>query len=109
MNNDIVAVNRTQALEEPRTEENQFDSTQLLIYGAGGLGVLLLVSGAWMFIRSNRPKDRTTGDDFQDAKEEILDSIIALEDLHAKGEISDRVFQKKRKQLKDALKLLAEE
>ena len=39
----------------------------------------------------------------EDEKNQILDSIIALEDLYNEGEISEKDFNRKRRELKDRL------
>ncbi len=41
-------------------------------------------------------------------REEILDSIIALEDLYSEGEITKKAYSKKRQELKNQLDSLAE-
>jgi hypothetical protein len=43
-----------------------------------------------------------------DARNQILDSIIALEDLFQRGDITKETFQKKRDQLKGKLKSLTQ-
>ncbi len=88
---------------EPRT----FTTSQLIIYGAGGAGVLLLVSGIWLFFRNQR-QIRAEEIDMYDTEDEILDSIIALDDLFSAGEISEGEYQRKRSQLKSQLRSLSE-
>lgn len=84
----------------------QSNLSQAVVYGAGALGLVLLASGAWLYLRNKRrtpqprPAPRKTA-----RKEEILDSIIALEDLYQEGAISRSSYQKKLAELKGQLKL----
>jgi hypothetical protein len=84
---------------------SELDINQVIIYGVGIAGGLLLSVGIWLYIR-NRGKDSRSDRPIlnQEPREEILDSIIALEDLHHKGEISRETFEQKRDQLKDQLR-----
>jgi len=83
---------------------------QWVIIAAGVLGVALLLTGVWLFIRQ-----RSRGfedDEFEGTsveREEILDSIIALEDLNQEGEITEKAYLKKRQELKDQLNSLADD
>ena len=77
-----------------------------LLIGAGGLGIALLLVGAWMYFR-----DKTsTNDDFDDdedefeSAEDVMDAIIALDDLHRAKKISDDTYQRRRAELKEILK-----
>jgi len=80
-----------------------------IIIGAGGLGVILVTGGVLLLVRR-----RQSGDPGRDKRErvgspeEIMDSIIALDDLFENGEISEKDYQEKRKDLKDELKLISE-
>jgi len=82
---------------------------QWVIIAAGVLGVALLLTGVWLFIRQ-----RSRGfedDEFEGTfveREEILDSIIALEDLNQEGDITEKAYLKKRQELKDQLDSLAD-
>ncbi|MCJ7735304.1 MAG: hypothetical protein MUP11_12250 [Anaerolineales bacterium] len=85
-------------------ETSQLFSSQPIVLIMGAVGVLLLVSGIWLFIQ-NRRKDRRVEEDSHpgESREEILDSLIALEDLYQGGDISGEKYQEKRKQLKNKL------
>ncbi|RLD03594.1 MAG: hypothetical protein DRI65_12615, partial [Chloroflexota bacterium] len=80
-----------------------------VIITAGVLGGVLFLSGIWLYFRQRR---RNLTEDASDEKfserEEILDSIIALEDLYHKGEITEKAYLKKRQELKDQLDSLAD-
>ena len=75
-----------------------------VIIGIGAAGGLLLLTGIWLYIRRNREDleiDEVLSPD--DDQAEILDSIIALDDLFQDGEISEEDYSKKRQALKDKL------
>jgi len=88
------------------------DNRQTLLIGAGAFGVVLILAGVWMFLRD---RDKADDDDFEDAEEEnefdtvedVMDAIIALDDLHRAKKIPDEAYQKRREELKERLKELA--
>ncbi len=83
---------------------------QWVIIAAGVLGGALLLTGVWLFIRQ---RSRSFEDDeFEGTsveREEILDFIIALEDLYQEGDITEKAYLKKRQELKDQLDSLADD
>jgi hypothetical protein len=76
------------------------EKLQPFLIGLGGLGVLMILVGVWLFIRNRQLESDS---DFDDREEVLMDSIIALEDLFQKGEISESDFHKKRQELLDQL------
>lgn len=81
---------------------------QTLLIGVGALGLVLIVAGVWIFMRDRKSgseveEDAADEDDDQDV-ESVMDAIIALDDLHRSGKISDEAYQKRRAELKDSLK-----
>jgi mono/diheme cytochrome c family protein len=82
-------------------------SNQNLLIGAGALGLALILAGGWMYLRDrNRGEDETdeqAQDEFE-SSEDVLDAIIALDDLHRARKISDEAYQKRRAELKEILK-----
>ena len=84
----------------------------LILIGAGLLGVLLIGTGAWMYVRDRKRSEAELEEDEDEeedqpefsASEEILDAIIALDDLHRAKKISDEAYQKRRAELKETLK-----
>jgi hypothetical protein len=83
-------------------------SNRNLLIGAGALGIALILAGAWMYLRDrNRAGDetgeQTEGDEFE-TSEDVMDAIIALDDLHRAKKISDEAYQKRRAELKEILK-----
>lgn len=83
-------------------------SNQNLLIGAGALGIALILAGAWMYLRDrNREEDagvEDQDDDEFESSEDVIDAIIALDDLHRAKKISDEAYQKRRAQLKEILK-----
>lgn len=79
---------------------------QTLIIGVGGLGLALIVAGVWMYLRDKKKVEEMEYDeeDELDDTESIMDAIIALDDLHRTGKISDEAYQQRRDELKNALK-----
>ena len=62
-----------------------------------------------MFMRDRKRKEskkkrmKRKRSEFEDP-ESLMDAIIALDDLHRAGKISDEAYQQRRNELKDALK-----
>jgi len=83
------------------------NNTLLIVVGALGIGLILV--GAWMYYRDRK---RTQADeDEEDAEEEefesseeVMDAILALDDLHRAKKISEDAYQKRRAELKEFLK-----
>ena len=88
----------------PTTDATNTNNT--LLIGAGGLGIALILAGAWMFFRDKTQNDEDEDDDddeFESA-EDVMDAIIALDDLHRSKKISEGAYQHRRAELKDILK-----
>lgn len=87
----------------PTTDATNTNNT--LLIGAGGLGIALILAGAWMFFRdkTQTDEDEDDGDEFETA-EDVMDAIIALDDLHRSKKISEGAYQHRRAELKDILK-----
>ncbi|HEY9153267.1 MAG TPA: c-type cytochrome [Anaerolineales bacterium] len=79
-----------------------------LFIGAGAIGLLLIGAGVWFFFRDqkNQQKEEEDEDEFESA-DEVMDAILALDDLHRAGKIKDDVYQKRRAELKEILKEMA--
>ena len=87
---------------------DETDNRQTLLIGAGAFGVVLILAGVWMFLRDRNQLDDE--DEFEDDKddeyefetsEEVMDAIIALDDLHRAKKIPDEAYQKRRAELKE--------
>ena len=97
---------------KPPTTAVNPDITQnkTLLIGAGLFGIVLILAGVWLFMRDRKRKDieeevdeEEEGSEFDDP-ESLMDAIIALDDLHRAGKLSDEAYQQRRNELKDALK-----
>jgi mono/diheme cytochrome c family protein len=95
----------------PTTAVNP-DITQnkTLLIGAGVFGIVLILAGVWLFMRDRKgigaeevDEEEEEGDEPEDV-DSLMDAIIALDDLHRAGKLSDEVYQQRRNELKDALK-----
>jgi mono/diheme cytochrome c family protein len=83
-------------------------SNQNLLIGAGALGIALILVGAWMYLRDRDREEHATGDDREgnefESSEDVIDAIIALDDLHRAKKISNEAYQNRRAKLKETLK-----
>jgi mono/diheme cytochrome c family protein len=86
-------------------------NNQTLLIGAGVFGVVLILAGVWMFMRD---RDKVDEDSFEEAdedefetSEEVMDAIIALDDLYRAKKIPEEAYHKRREELKERLKELA--
>ena len=83
--------------------------SQDVLIGAGVLGGMLLLVGVWLIFRQRGQNLVTVGDPaLEERQRQILDSIIALEDLYQEGEIVEKDYLKKRQGLKAELAALEE-
>jgi mono/diheme cytochrome c family protein len=95
---------------KPVTTAVNPDVTQnkTLLIVAGVLGIALVLAGIWMFIRDRKPVEEA--DDAEEAVGEfddidsIMDAIIALDDLHREGKLTDEAYKTRRDELKNTLK-----
>ncbi len=86
-------------------------TTSGLVIGLGALGLALLLGGVWMYVRN---RVRTNPDEAvseiaepgagAETREELMDAILALDDLHSSGQISDEAYLTRRAELKAKLK-----
>lgn len=83
-------------------------SNRNLLIGAGVLGIALILAGAWIYLRDRNhledEDDPEAEDDEYKSPEDVMDAIIALDDLHRAKKISDEGYQKRRAELKEILK-----
>jgi mono/diheme cytochrome c family protein len=94
---------------KPRTSSaTGLDARQLTMIGGGTLGILLIAAGVFLYVRDRRrlPAQGISESGFESA-EEVMDAILALDDLHRAGKIGDDAYQKRRAELKGILKELA--
>lgn len=87
------------------------NTTTNLIVGIGVFGVVLIATGVYLLNR-DRQEDGEFVDETADAMihegcespEDVMDAIIALDDLFKAGEIPEAAYQKRRAELKELLK-----
>lgn len=95
------------------TTADETDNRQALLIGAGAFGMILILAGAWMFLRDRDNLDKDDYEDYKDGEvefesaEEVMDAIIALDDLHRAKKIPDEAYQTRRAELKELLRELA--
>ena len=73
----------------------------------GVLGILLISLGLWLYARDRRRADARDEDESEDdfaSQEDLLDAIIALDDLHRAGKINADAYHARRAELKARLK-----
>jgi mono/diheme cytochrome c family protein len=78
-----------------------------LFIGAGTLGLALIGVGAWFFFHEQKDEEEKGGEEDEsefDSADEVMDAILALDDLHRAGKINDEAYQKRRAELKEMLK-----
>jgi mono/diheme cytochrome c family protein len=83
-----------------------------LLIGAGGLGIALILAGAWLYWRDRQRLQEIDKEDAEEedgeaefeSSEDVMDAIIALDDLHRAKKIADEAYQKRRAELKEILK-----
>jgi mannitol-1-phosphate/altronate dehydrogenase len=89
-------------------------SNNTLLIAAGGLGIGLILVGAWMYYRDRKRTQEDEEEDDDDdendeeaefgSSEEVMDAILALDDLHRAKKIAEDAYQKRRAELKEILK-----
>ena len=80
------------------------NAEQNMLYGVVALGIVLIGAGIWFYLR-DRDEDDYDDAEMDDA-DALMDAIIALDDAHRTGDISDEVYQNRRAALKKQLKEL---
>jgi mono/diheme cytochrome c family protein len=92
----------TAAASEPAT----VNTNRNLLVGAGIIGLALILAGGWLYLRDRGGVEEEDEEERQefDSSEDVLDAIVALDDLHRAKKISDEAYQNRRAELKDILK-----
>lgn len=109
---DFVASGAQKTGDQPVTKTNM---PQNIIVGVGAFGVALILTGAWLYWRDRKRADEADdedvdgdGDDLEkdedDDIENIMDSIVALDDQFKAANISEEAYRERRAELKAKLK-----
>jgi hypothetical protein len=77
------------------------------LIGGAALGLALIAGGLFLYIRERRRQPAAPGEAEFESADEVLDAILALDDLHQAGKISDKAYRVRRNELKDTLKDLS--
>ncbi|HSR20946.1 MAG TPA: cytochrome c [Anaerolineales bacterium] len=80
------------------------EARQEWLIGGGLLGLALIFGGIFLYVRDRRKAaDAPAQAEFQ-TSDEVLDAILALDDLHQAGKIPDQAYEARRAELKDVLR-----
>jgi flagellar biosynthesis/type III secretory pathway M-ring protein FliF/YscJ len=110
---EIAASGAPKTAGQAATSTTGTNTMQNIIIGVGALGVVLILTGAWLFWRDRKRAGEPNDDeldedddepDNEDDTDEILDSIVALDDQFKTGNISEEAYKERRAELKAKLK-----
>ena len=90
----------------PQTASSANNLPQILFIGAVVLGLILIGAGIWFFFRNQKNTTEEDEAEFKSA-DEVMDAILALDDLHRAGKINEEAYQGRRGELKEILKKMA--
>ena len=80
------------------------DTRQIAMIAGGSLGIALIAAGVLLFFRDRRRKPVQANESGFASANEVMDAILALDDLHRAGKIGDDAYQTRRNDLKTILK-----
>ena len=83
------------------------DVQQGWLIGGGALGLVLILAGVYLYARDRRKGVVDGAESEFENTDDVLDAILALDDLHRGGKIPDEAYQKRRNELKDTLRKLS--
>lgn len=88
------------------TTDSSTGTNKNILFGAGALGIAFIAAGAWLYFRDRNRVEEDVDEEKNGfaSSDEVLDAIVALDDLHRAKKISDEAYQKRRTELKDILK-----
>jgi mono/diheme cytochrome c family protein len=82
-----------------------------LIIGLGAFGLVLIGAGVWFFQQRRAPLEAVEDESepvANETEDDLLDAILALDDLYKAGNLPAEAYQQRRAELKDRLKQLLE-
>jgi hypothetical protein len=83
------------------------DAHQGLVIGGAFLGALLIGAGLFLYARERRRLVPVVTEAEFETQDEVLDAILALDDLHRAGKIADAAYNLRRDELKEQLRELS--
>ncbi len=83
------------------------DTRQGFLIGGGVLGLVLIAGGVILYLRDRRRALPSSEEAEFDTPDEVMDAILALDDLHTAGKISDAAYAQRRQELKNILRQLS--
>jgi mono/diheme cytochrome c family protein len=111
---EIVASGTPKTAAQAATTTPATNTTQNVIIGVGALGVVLILIGGWLFWRDRKRAAEDDNEEFDNDEEddvtgeedidEVMDSIVALDDQFKTGNISEEAYKERRAELKAKLK-----
>jgi mono/diheme cytochrome c family protein len=93
---------------QPRsTAAAGLDAHQGWLIGGAFLGAALIAVGLFLYVRERKRKPIAPADAEFETADEVMDAILALDDLHEAGKIADKPYKVRRNELKETLKELS--
>jgi hypothetical protein len=81
------------------------DTRQIVMIAGGVIGIGLILAGVLLFLRDRkRTAPAAASENGFSSADEVMDAILALDDLHRAGKIGDEAYQKRRTDLKGTLR-----
>ncbi len=83
------------------------DAHQGILVGAGILGIVFIIGGVLLYLRDRRREAAGPPESEFDSADEVMDAMLALDDLHRAGKISEDAYRIRREELKESLREIA--
>ena len=87
-------------------ESTNANTSTSIVIGLAVFGVALIGSGIYLWQRNRQPDDEDFKETDIESPEDVMDAIIALDELYQAGEIPSEAYQKRRDELKSRLQEL---
>ena len=87
----------------PKTTASTNNLPLMIFIGVGAVGLILIGASIWFFFRGLKSTPEKDENEFESA-DEVMDAILALDDLRRAGKINDEAYQRRRAELKQILK-----
>ncbi len=80
------------------------DARQITMIAGGSLGIVLIIAGVLLYLRDRKRAPQAVDESGFESVDEVMDAILALDDLHRAGKIANQAYQKRRDDLKAILR-----